>query len=381
MRLRTLVFWSHLGTGVLAGLVVLMMSATGVLLTYERQLTEWAEQQYDVAVPDNAQPLPVDAILANFEKSHPDEQHFEIRFVNRPGAAVIVWAGPEPFLLDPYTGAVIREGEAPIAEFFHFVTRMHRWFALDDTASFDAARAITAYSNLLFLFMILSGVYLWLPRVWRWPVLKTKLFFNNKARNAKARDYNWHHVFSFWALVPLFVICVSATIFYFPWANTALYAAFGEAVPLREEHPEHDPQLESGANAISNEQLLVHAKTHADDNGASDWYSIWMEVGETPGEARFYIDRSLGRRPPFAYALILNTQNASVKEVKRHDDYSPGDQAWGILRFLHTGEQFGFVGQTIAGLASLAACLLVYTGIALAWRRLVSPWLRKSRAV
>jgi uncharacterized iron-regulated membrane protein len=38
--IRKTVFWIHLGTGVIVGLVVLMMSVTGVLLTYERQLVE-----------------------------------------------------------------------------------------------------------------------------------------------------------------------------------------------------------------------------------------------------------------------------------------------------------------------------------------------------
>jgi uncharacterized iron-regulated membrane protein len=39
------------------------------------------------------------------------------------------------------------------------------------------------------------------------------------------------------------------------------------------------------------------------------------------------------------------------------------------LRFIHTGEAGGFVGQTIAGIASAGACVLVWTGLALSWRR------------
>ncbi len=50
------------------------------------------------------------------------------------------------------------------------------------------------------------------------------------------------------------------------------------------------------------------------------------------------------------------------------------------MRFAHTGEEYGVVGQTIAGLASLAACFLVYTGFALAWRRLVWPLFRRAAA-
>ncbi len=53
--------------------------------------------------------------------------------------------------------------------------------------------------------------------------------------------------------------------------------------------------------------------------------------------------------------------------AEKFDAFSPGRKTctWG--RWLHTGEAGGIVGQTIAGIASLAAFLLVWTGLALAW--------------
>ncbi|NTV75308.1 MAG: hypothetical protein HGA66_14025, partial [Holophaga sp.] len=42
-------------------------------------------------------------------------------------------------------------------------------------------------------------------------------------------------------------------------------------------------------------------------------------------------------------------------------------RAW--MRFLHTGQALGGWGQLVAGLACLGALLLVYTGVALSWRR------------
>ena len=49
------------------------------------------------------------------------------------------------------------------------------------------------------------------------------------------------------------------------------------------------------------------------------------------------------------------------------------------IRFIHTGEQYGLVGSTIAGLASLASALLVYTGLALALRRLQEHLQKRKR--
>ena len=50
-----------------------------------------------------------------------------------------------------------------------------------------------------------------------------------------------------------------------------------------------------------------------------------------------------------------------------------------ISRFLHTGEVLGFAGQTVAGLATLGGVFLVWTGIALAIRRLIASRRRQKR--
>ena len=50
-RFRTVLFWLHLTAGVAAGLVVLIMSATGVALTYEKQVLEWADRRAWSAPP------------------------------------------------------------------------------------------------------------------------------------------------------------------------------------------------------------------------------------------------------------------------------------------------------------------------------------------
>jgi len=49
-----------------------------------------------------------------------------------------------------------------------------------------------------------------------------------------------------------------------------------------------------------------------------------------------------------------------------------------FLRFAHTGEYFGVIGQTIAGLATGGAVVLAYTGLALALRRFLAWRARRS---
>ena len=62
MKIRTVFFWAHLIGGVTAGIVILIMSLTGALLTYERQLIEWSDRAFRVTLSADAQRLPVQAV-------------------------------------------------------------------------------------------------------------------------------------------------------------------------------------------------------------------------------------------------------------------------------------------------------------------------------
>jgi uncharacterized iron-regulated membrane protein len=88
--------------------------------------------------------------------------------------------------------------------------------------------------------------------------------------------------------------------------------------------------------------------------------------------------QSSSPRPPRS-TVVLDATDARVIRVDPpgSSTQSPGQKARIWFRFVHTGEQYGVVGQTLAALASLAACFLVYTGLALAFRRLILPWFRK----
>ena len=57
MKIRTVFFWAHLIGGVTAGIVILIMSLTGALLTYERQLIEWSDRAFRVTPSADAQRL------------------------------------------------------------------------------------------------------------------------------------------------------------------------------------------------------------------------------------------------------------------------------------------------------------------------------------
>ncbi len=116
-------------------------------------------------------------------------------------------------------------------QFMSDMRAWHRWLAYEDEARLTA-RAVTGWSNVAFLFIVVSGLYLWFPRRWSWQHVRPVLMFTGGARG-KARDFNWHNVIGVWCLVPLFIVVISAVPISFPWGNDLVYRAMGEEPPPR----------------------------------------------------------------------------------------------------------------------------------------------------
>jgi uncharacterized iron-regulated membrane protein len=49
--LHKIIFWSHLLAGIVAGLVIFIMSFTGVILMYEPQIAEYSERNQRSVTP------------------------------------------------------------------------------------------------------------------------------------------------------------------------------------------------------------------------------------------------------------------------------------------------------------------------------------------
>jgi uncharacterized iron-regulated membrane protein len=67
---------------------------------------------------------------------------------------------------------------------------------------------------------------------------------------------------------------------------------------------------------------------------------------------------------------LIVDRSGKVVDWVRFEKMSPGRRLRTWIRFTHTGEAGGWLGQTIAALASLGGVVLVWTGISLALRRL-----------
>ncbi len=360
-KVRSLLFWAHLATGVAAGLLVLVMSTTGVLLAYERQIVAWVED-YVVEPASGAARLGVDALLERARVASGETPSAVTLSADRNAPAVVAIGRERNVFLDPYSGAVLGEGSPGLRRFFRTVTDWHRWLGAQ-AAHRDTARAFTGAANLGFLFLVTSGFFLWWPRQWSRQHLRPVAWFQG-GLEGRARDFNWHNVLGLWSALPLFFIVSTGVVMSYPWANDLLYRLAGSTPPPRST----GPRASTGPPNRSFEGLdALLAKA---GEQAPGWRTLTLRVPSGPdGPVSVSADRSHRGRPDLRVQVTLQPTTGEIAKLETFSGYDLGRRLRTWARWIHTGEAGGVAGQALAGTASAGATVLVWTGLALAWRR------------
>jgi len=261
------------------------------------------------------------------------------------------------------------------------VTNWHRWLALEGQSR-QTARAITGAANLIFVLLALSGLYLWWPRTWTVAAVRNITLFRRRL-TPKARDFNWHNVFGFWMAIPIVLVAGSGVVISYPWASNLVYRAAGEAPPQRGAAPAPSQGADERRGSRSVADQTTSVRGSADTTPAAtpdamlaaamarepDWTAISFRITAGLAPVAVSIDRGTGGQPQRKSTLTLNARSGVEEHYERFSDQSRGRRWRSWLRFIHTGEAGGFWGQTLAGMASFAGIVLVYSGFALSWRR------------
>ena len=167
----------------------------------------------------------------------------------------------------------------------------------------------------------------------------------------------------------MIVLTVTAAVISYQWAGNLVYALTGNEVPKQQQQAPQTPPTEfvvsSNLNAIW--QLA--------ESQSPGWKSISLRLPLTK-DATFTIDEGKSWNIFGRSNLTVDAETATVSKWEPYAERNSAQQIRSWMRFTHTGESFGFIGQLIGFIACIGGAVLVYTGFALAVRRL-STWRRR----
>jgi uncharacterized iron-regulated membrane protein len=192
-------------------------------------------------------------------------------------------------------------------------------------------------------------------------------------RNLKgnARDWNWHHVFGIWATLPLTFIILTGVLISYPWATNLLYKVTNSPLPAVGGNGDgRSGQSDSGgfgvdkyaARSVSGYDILAEVAKRQ----ILEWKSITLFIPQARDKTvTIAIDTSVNGQPEKVTSLVIDRSSNVIVATKHFSDNSLGRRlrTWAV--YVHTGSEFGLIGQIVIASGAFSAIILVWTGYVL----------------
>lgn len=399
--------WLHLWLGLASGIIVVIVSLTGCVYVFEREIKDFIEDWRFVKPLEQNFLLP-SQLVAIADKEMKGKHATSVTFGEKDEAAIVGYfvekkGGGEKEVnkdkrqapknnsvksqgktkeekpkkrrrgtfisvyMNPYTGEILNvksfsRGESP--DFFRWIMNGHRALWLP----YDIGRPIVGIGVLIFVFLLISGIILWWPVKWI-KSIRDKSFKIKWSASFKRVNYDLHNVFGFYSMIFLFFIAVTGLVWSFGWWSKSLYWVTSGGKPLVEnrESPKSDTTNVKEFKITTADKILLNIKK---ENPQAS--GIMISLPEKPSDAigafvykkrntyynmdRYSFDqqtlKEISIKTPFSGKYI----EANIPDKIRRMNYD-----------IHVGSVLGLTGKFLAFFASLISASLPITGFLIWW--------------
>lgn len=375
---RTFKYWMgqlHLWLGLASGIVVLIVSITGCLFVFQKEISEAVyKDKYFVTPPPAGTPavtLPLsqlqtraqeilgkDKLLNDITVYRPPDRSWEFMAYNFNDTA-LTWFGAvgyyESVFINPYTGAVLGTRDYK-HDFFSIVKYIH-WSLLLNT---PYGQPIVGWSTLIFVLLLFTGLILWWPKKWT-KALRDRSFKIKWKASFKRVNYDLHNVPGFYTLIPALILGLTGMIWAFSWFQAVVYvAASGTTTP--------PPQV-----------AVVSKDTTTRTAGPLDiaFHEAWRQMPDArrllviPPAGKQGTIYMLGYKTRETYygsdALQFDQYSGKLLHRRNNAEKNRGEKLIEMNYDIHVGAIGGLMGKIIAFVVSLICASLPVTGFIIWW--------------
>ncbi|WP_316734666.1 PepSY-associated TM helix domain-containing protein [Pedobacter aquatilis] len=375
-QLRKLNDWLHLWLGIISGIIVFVVSITGAIYTFQKEIKD-AMEPWRFVENQNKSFVPPSIILDSAAKHMPALKPTGLTYSHRKGAAAVGYQGNENgkrsfsvVFLNPYDGSFLKKQTTIGGEefdFFQFILNGHRAIWLP----YAIGRPIVGIATLVFLFLLISGLIMWWPKRWNKHNIDASFKIKWKAK-FKRVNYDLHNVMGFYSLILAAIIAITGLVWSFGWFDNALYfvTSGGESKRV-EEHPHSKIQSDSvSVNQISALDKAWYLTLKKDSSVQGMYMTPILQDADDPIEIVVYHhqDSYYDHNEYFydRYTLKPLAQPGSI-----YKDAKFADQLSSMNYDLHTGAAGGMLGKIIAFIICIISASLPITGFII--------WLNKGK--
>lgn len=363
--------FAHLWLGLVSGIIVLIVSLTGAIYVFEKEI-RGVTQPWLYVQPASVKVLPPSALVKIAEWPLGDMKPTSVTYGKADEAAAVSSFNRKKGLfvrvfIDPYNGKVLklsrlnRKGGGDF-DFFRFILNGHRALWLP----YEIGHIIVGVSILIFVVMLLSGLVLWWPQKWI-KSIRDKSFKIKWKASFKRVNYDLHNVFGFYSCLFLLIIAFTGLVWSFDWFSKSLYWATSGGRHLTAEKPIASDTTKNVSFTLASVDKLW---TTISLNDKPEGFFINLpkkraDVIEIVAYLRSgtYYKTNVYQFDQFSLKALSNTGLFSGK----YADASIGDKLRRMNYDIHIGAILGIPGKILALFLALISASLPVTGFYIWW--------------
>jgi uncharacterized iron-regulated membrane protein len=357
---------THLVLGLSTGLVVFIVALTGCLYCFQEEIKLLYDDHHYVEAQDASFITPSEAHNIAGEVLPGRHVHSVIYGDKNESLEIVYYeADPEFYqkaFINPYSGDLIKVVDLE-SGFFHFVLEghIHLWMG-------EFGRQLIGYSTLIFLVILITGLYLWWPHNKKVATKKMKFSWSDRTR-WKRKNYDLHNILGFYASLVALVVAITGLSIAFNWFSEGVHTLTGGEKQTQFVLPQNISEKGEGdvtgkpVDIIWQQMMQEYPQATSIEMHypPTDDYTIYayMRFSEKTywnADFRYFDARTLEEiEPDHIYGDL---EQASVADKIQRMNYD-----------IHVGAIGGIAGKIIAFLSSLIVGSLPITGFIIWWGR------------
>ena len=374
---RTIKYWIgrlHLWLGLASGIVVLIVSITGCLFVFQKEISEavWKEKYFVMEpVGGSAPVLPLSVLQQHAQAvlgtgrpinditiyRQPDRS-WEFMAYRLNDTALTYFGGVGYFqsvFINPYTGAVTGTRDYKY-DFFSIVKYLH-WSLLLNT---PYGQPIVGWSTFIFVLLLITGLVLWWPKKWT-RAMRNRSFKIKWKAGFKRVNYDLHNVPGFYSLIPALIISMTGMVWAFRWFEAVVYVAAAGTTT---------PPAQVNIKSIDSARVTGHPMDIA----------FREALRQLPEARRLLVIPAAGKGSPLyvlgykgretyygSDALQFDQYSGKLLHRRNNSEKNGGERLIEMNYDIHVGAIGGLTGKIIAFIASLICASLPVTGFIIWW--------------
>lgn len=396
----------HLWLSIPFGLIITVICFSGAALVFENEIMELCRHDFYYVSKVEETPLPAGELAQKVAATLPDSISVTgISISSDPAKAYQVnLSKPRraSVYIDQYTGEI--KGKYERAPFFTTMFKLHRWLldSMKPDGGIFWGKMIVGVSTLMFVFVLISGIIIWIPRSTKALKNSLKISVN---KGWKRFWYDLHIAGGLYTFIFLLALSLTGLTWSFSWYRTGFFKVFGvemqEKGELRmengegkkrdmkeKERSEKEGENRKGRNQRKGEtQSLLPSKF----SPLPSPYALWQKVYEqlkvqnpdykqitvSNGTANVSFNRFGNQRASDRYSF--NPRNGEITETTLYKDLDNSGKIRGWIFSVHVGSWGGMFTRILSFIASLLGATLPLTGYYLWIKKEIVRSARKKR--